>query len=78
MILRNGLTPDAQRQRLANEMRISRSHDWVVRCQTAEALAHSRELLRAPVYVRPKHTKDAGSSPLEPGCGAGSASALAI
>lgn len=50
MIDWNDLPPDQQRQELAEQMRISRDLDWVVRSHSVEALARSRELLAVPVY----------------------------
>jgi hypothetical protein len=49
----NDLTPAEQRQLVAEQMRIARGHDWMVRCHTVEALALSRELLAVPVYRWP-------------------------
>ncbi|ONF47970.1 hypothetical protein [Methylobacterium radiotolerans] len=49
----NDLSPDKQRQELADQMQILRDKDWMVRSQTVEALAQSRELLTIPVYLSP-------------------------
>jgi hypothetical protein len=54
----NNLTPNQQRQALADQMQTSREYDWMVRSQTVEALARSRELLAVPVY----HSPDIGAA----------------
>jgi hypothetical protein len=43
-----------QRRLLRAQMRLDRARDAAIKSSTAEALAHSRELLRIPVYRRPK------------------------
>jgi hypothetical protein len=47
------LTPAEQRRKLADQMRILRGYDWMVRSHTVEALARSRELLAVPVCRLP-------------------------
>ncbi|QGY01884.1 hypothetical protein MMSR116_08330 [Methylobacterium mesophilicum SR1.6/6] len=57
MDYKHDLTLSEQRRLLSDRMQALRSYDLITRSQSVEALARSRELLRVPVYRRPKLSK---------------------